>query len=44
MLSILIHFQGTDGFGFPMLQDIYTLMLPAEERHKSKNNQINILP
>lgn len=27
---------GTDGFGFPMLQDLYTLMLSPEERIKQK--------
>ena len=27
-----------DGFGFPMILDIYTLMLPPDERAKGKIN------
>ena len=28
--------QGLDGFGFPMILDIYTLMLPPDERAKGE--------
>jgi hypothetical protein len=34
LVMFIYCLQGTDGFGFPMLQDIYTLMMSPEQRQK----------